>query len=195
MPVMTDAESFVELLRRVRLGESDAAYELVRLYELDIRIAVRARLSDPALRQQFDSMDICQSVLASFFLRAATGQYDLHEPGHLVGLLTRMAQNKLAMQARSHYQQRRDVRRMKSIHDFASAPSDKSPGPDRQAVDRDLLKRAYELMAPEVRQIADCRAQGAKWADVADQLGGTADARRKQFLRAMDRIAETLDIE
>jgi RNA polymerase sigma factor (sigma-70 family) len=191
---MTDAETFIELLRRVRLGEADAACELVRQYELDIRIAVRARLSDPALRQQFDSMDVCQSVLASFFLRAAAGQYDLHEPGQLVGLLTRMAQNKLAMHCRSHRQQRRDVRRTKSINDVAAAP-DRIPGPERQAVDRDLLRSAYELMDAEVRQMADRRVHGAKWGEIAAHLGGTADARRKQFLRAMDRIAQTLEIE
>ena len=94
-----------------------------------------------------------------------------------------MAQNKLAMHSRSHYQQRRDVRRVKSINDFVAAPADNSPEPSRQAVDRDLLSRAYELMDPEVRQMADCRVQGAKWGDIAAQLGGTADARRKQFLR------------
>jgi RNA polymerase sigma-70 factor (ECF subfamily) len=194
MPFMTDA-AFIELLRRVRRGEPEAAYELVQQYELDIRIAVRTRLSDPALRQQFDSMDICQSVLASFFLRAAAGQYDLHEPGQLVGLLTRMAQNKLAMHARSLHQQCRDVWRATSIDDLGAAPADKAPGPDRQAVDRDLLRRSYELMEPEIRQIADCRVRGAPWADIAAQLGGTADGRRKQFLRAMDRIAHTLAIE
>lgn len=192
---MTDAESFIELLRRVRLGEADAANELVRKYELDIRVAVRARLSDPALRRQFDSIDVCQSVLASFFLRAAAGQYDLHEPGQLVGLLTRMAQNKLAMQARKHHQQRRDVRRVNSFDDVVVQPADKSPGPAQQAVDRDLLKHAYDLMDPEIRQIADRRVYGAQWAEVATQMGGTAEARRKQFLRAMDRIAQTLDIE
>jgi RNA polymerase sigma-70 factor (ECF subfamily) len=195
MSAMADADSFIELLRRVRLGEPDAAYELVRQYELDIRIAVRTRLSDPALRRQFDSVDICQSVLASFFFRAAAGQYDLHEPGQLVALLTRMAQNKLAMHARSHYQQRRDVRRAKSISDDSGAPADQFPGPERQAVNRDLLNRAYELMDPEVRQMADCRARGSKWGDIAAELGGTPGARRKQFLRAMDRIAQTLQIE
>ena len=82
------------------------------------------------------------SVRASWqaFSCAAAGQYDLHQPGQLVGLLTRMAQNKLAMQARSHHQQRRDVRRVRSINDLAAAPADKSPGPGRQAVDRDLLQ-------------------------------------------------------
>jgi hypothetical protein len=51
------------------------------------------------------------------------------------------------------------------------------------------------LMDAEVRQIADCRVQGVPWEDIAARLGGTAEARRKQFFRAMDRIAQTLDIE
>src|SRR3954454_3246734 len=100
---------FADLLERVRGGDSDAASEIVRKYEAAIRVAVRTRLTDPALRRQFDSMDVCQSVLASFFARAAAGQFDLHEPAHLVGLLVRMAQNKVAYQARRHYSQRRDA--------------------------------------------------------------------------------------
>ena len=40
-------------------------------------------------------MDICQSVLGSFFVRAATGQYKLETPEHLLKLLTTMARNKL----------------------------------------------------------------------------------------------------
>jgi RNA polymerase sigma-70 factor (ECF subfamily) len=192
---MTLEQPFDELLRRVRLGEASAAYELVRRYESAVRVAIRTRLSDPALRQQFDSMDICQSVLASFFLRAAAGQYDLHEPGQLVALLTKMAQNKLAMHARDQYRQRRDVRRVTRIADDWTAPADKAPGPEQQAINRDLLKRAYELMEPDVRQIADCRVRGTNWSDIAAELGGTADSRRKQFRRAMDGIAQSLEIE
>jgi hypothetical protein len=50
-------------------------------------------------------------------------------------------------------------------------------------------------MNPEVRQIADCRAGGTEWDEIAARLGGTAEARRKQFRRAMDEIARTLEIE
>ena len=188
-------DQFDQLLHRVRRGESGAAFELVRRYESAIRIAVRTHLSDPALRQQFDSVDICQSVLASFFVRAAAGQYDLHEPGQLVALLTRMAHNKLAMQVRSQRQQRRDVRRVSSISNGLAVPADKTPGPEQQAVHRDLLSRAYSLMDREVRQMADCRAGGTEWEEIAARLGGTAEARRKQFRRAMDEIARTLEIE
>ena len=193
---MARDERFEQLLEEVRCGDSEAARELVQVYESAIRVAVRTRLSDPALRQQFDSMDICQSVLASFFVRAASGQYDLHEPAQLVGLLTQMARNKLAMRARGQYQQRRDIRRTSSISDrWAAPPPDKSPGPQKQAIDRDLLDRAYALMDHEVRQMADCRASGTEWEEIAARLGGTPEGRRKQFRRAMDEIAQTLDLE
>jgi len=195
---MSDAESFGELLERIRRGDASAANRLVRNYEQDIRIAIRTRLSDPALRRQFDSMDICQSVLASFFFRVAAGQYDLHEPGQLVALLTRMAHNKLAMHARSMYRQRRDVRRTTGESDWAATSpdhADTTPTPDEMAVDRDLVDRAYSLMDPEVRQIAARRVEGESWAQIAHHLGGTAEARRKQFCRAMDRIAEKLDVD
>ena len=104
---MRDKCVFADLLERVRRGDPDAAFDLVRKYESAIRVAVRTRLSDPKLRRQFDSMDVCQSVLASFFLRAAAGQYDLRDPAQLVALLTKMAHNKFAMRARHEYRQRR----------------------------------------------------------------------------------------
>src|SRR3990172_963149 len=100
---MSPGDHFSDLLERVRRGESDAAVELVNRYESTIRVAVRIRLTDPRLRRQFDSMDVCQSVLASFFVHAATGAYVLDEPRQLVALLTKMAQNKLNMHARPHF--------------------------------------------------------------------------------------------
>jgi RNA polymerase sigma-70 factor (ECF subfamily) len=192
---MSSETPFDELVSRVRGGESAAAEEIVRRYETAIRIAVRTRLSDPALRRQFDSMDICQSVLASFFLRTAAGQYDLHNPAQLVALLTKMAHNKLAMHARSEYQQRRDIRRATQLTDDLAESPLKAPQPFEQAADRDLLEQAFQLMDPQMRQMADSRAEGAGWTDIASKLGGTAEARRKQFRRAMNRIAEALRID
>jgi RNA polymerase sigma-70 factor (ECF subfamily) len=195
---MAPGDAFRELLLRVRSGDSDAAYELVRQYESDIRVAVRTRLSDPSLRRQFDSMDVCQSVLASFFLRAGAGQFDLSSPGQLVALLTRMAHNKLAMRARSQYRQRRDVRRTSSEDQGSGRENQMAdPGatPSEIALQRDLLDRALALMDPAVREIAELRTQGMDWNEIAGRLGGEADARRKQFARAIDRIASRLDVE
>ena len=107
---MPDAVSFEELIRRVRAGDQEAAAEVVRRYEPAIRRAVRFQLRDRRLRRHFDSMDVCQSVLGSFFVRAASGQYDLGRPENLLNLLIRMAQNKVATQARKREVDRRDAR-------------------------------------------------------------------------------------
>jgi hypothetical protein len=86
-------DEFLELIGRVSRGDADATCVLVRRFELAVRCAIRTRLSDPILRRQPDSMDVCQSVLASFFIRAATGAYDLHGPYQLIAVLVKIAQN------------------------------------------------------------------------------------------------------
>ena len=95
---MSEPPAFAEFLARIRAGDARAAEELVRRYESAIRLAVRTRLTDPTLKRRFDSVDVCQSVLASFFVRAAAGQYDLDSPGQLVRLLEAMARHKLLRQ-------------------------------------------------------------------------------------------------
>src|SRR5438128_6670216 len=108
---MSEPTRFAEFLRRIRGGDQEAAAELVRQYEPFIRREVRLRLEDRRLCRVFDSMDVCQSVLASFFVRTAAGQYDLERPEQLVKLLVRMARNKVVSAARRQYRQRRDARR------------------------------------------------------------------------------------
>ena len=104
---------FVEFIRRIRQGDQAAAEALIRRYEPEIRLEIRTwlRVRDPRLRRVFDSMDICQSVLAIFFVRAAIGEFELDEPTQLIRLLVGMARNRLAEQVRFHQRQRRDVRR------------------------------------------------------------------------------------
>src|SRR5215475_11805475 len=110
-------EAFHQLIGRVRNGDEHAAAELVRRYEPAIRRAVRFRLTDPRLRRTCDSMDVCQSVLLSFFVRVGSGQYDLETPEQLLRLLTTMARNKLLNQARQHHAACRDNRVTDDISD------------------------------------------------------------------------------
>jgi RNA polymerase sigma-70 factor (ECF subfamily) len=192
---MSDRDMFTSFLSRIRSGDAHAAEELVRRYEPAIRLAVRTRLTDPALRRQFDSVDICQSVLASFFLRAAAGQYDLRDPGQLTALLVRMAQNKLACQARFHSQQRRDAHKATSVDEQAVGPADPAPGPERVAAGRDLLEALRGRLTAEERAVADRRGVGQSWEEIAVALGGTADGRRMQLRRALDRVTRELGLE
>jgi hypothetical protein len=67
------------------------------------------------LWQQWQAIYISQSVLASFFLRVSTGQYELEEPAQLVKLLVGMTRNKVAFQARKQRALGRDHRRVEAL--------------------------------------------------------------------------------
>ena len=116
---------------------------------------------DPAMRRRLDSMDISQSVLSSFFLRTAAGQYDLRSPAQLVALLTKMARNKLAMQVRSQYRERRKVDPAAELDRVVNDLPDKAALPLQQVADRELVDQAYQLMDCQVRQMANFRADRA----------------------------------
>jgi RNA polymerase sigma-70 factor (ECF subfamily) len=192
---MNESE-FGDLLRRVREGDAGAAEELVRRYEPTIRVAVRTRLTDPVLKRQFDSVDICQSVLTSFFVRAAAGQFDLREPAQLVALLVRMARTKLAERVRFHRRQRRDGRLVAEGAEGATLDVvSPEPSPSQVATARDLLAALHARLTDEERLLAERRAAGRTWVEIAAELGGTPQARRKQLARALDRIAPEIGLD
>jgi RNA polymerase sigma factor (sigma-70 family) len=195
-PAPDDDADFNDFVRRIRAGDAAAAVKLVREYEPLIRREVRLHLEDSRLARLFDSLDICQSVLASFFIRTAAGQFDLENPSQLIKLLVTMARNKLASAARFHFQERRNARRM-SAHAHESARRTVAPegDPGEIVADRELLNKFRERLSQEERQLAEWRSQGASWAEIAAHLGGTPDARRLQLSRAVDRVASELGLE
>jgi hypothetical protein len=67
---MSEINSFDSFMRAIRSGNEDAARELVRRFEGVIRREARLRMDDHRLLRIFDSVDISQSVLSSFFVRA-----------------------------------------------------------------------------------------------------------------------------
>jgi RNA polymerase sigma-70 factor (ECF subfamily) len=186
---------FTELLGRVYVGDAEAAAELVRRYEPAIRLEVRLCLTDHRLRRLVDSMDICQSVLASFFVRAAAGQYDLNRPEQLLRLLVAITRNKARHMARTHRAGRRDYRREVAVDRDGFDVAATEPSPSRQAAGRELLDEFRRRLTEEERQLADLRGQGCEWAEIATRLGGTPWARCKQLARAANRVARELGLE
>jgi RNA polymerase sigma factor (sigma-70 family) len=192
---MLDESSFLGFIQRIRAGDEQATAELVRLFEPEIRREVRLRLRDPRLRRDFDSMDICQSVLASFFVRAALGQYQLDEPGHLLRLLVTMTRNKLIYQVRRGRRQRRDNRLRDEAGQEQLFLVEDGSDPHDLVERKELLQEFRKRMTEEERQLADLRSQGYEWAEVAARLGGTPEGRRKQLGRAIERISQELGID
>src|SRR5271163_3886532 len=137
---MPPDSSFDELIRQVGNGDEQAAARLVRDFEPVVRRVLRARLRGARARCDFDSLDICQSVLAIFFVRVVAGEYDLKEPDDLIKLLLTMTRNKLAEKMRHQHRLRRDSRRtVGGVEELALASQ--GPSPSSVVADKDLLEQ------------------------------------------------------
>ncbi|HKI34500.1 MAG TPA: sigma-70 family RNA polymerase sigma factor [Gemmataceae bacterium] len=191
---MEPEASFGDLLRRVRAGDAPAAAELVRQFEPEVRRHVRLRLSNPRfsrLQRVLDSVDISQSVLGNFFVRAALGQFDLETPRDLIGLLVTMAQNKLIDQARKRAN-RRPLLSGAVPRETVVAPGD---SPSQIVAGAELIQEFLRRMSPAERRIAELRAAHLGWGEIAAQVGGTGEGVRKQLERAIRRVERQLGLE
>ena len=191
---MSEPATFPNLMARLRQGDPRAAEDLCRHYESQLRLEVQLRLRDPRLRRLVDEADICQSVLRSFFVRARLGQYDVSEPGQLMRLLARMARNKVAAQARRHSAERRDFRRAEGL-DGAASICARDACPSQVVANAELLGKIRTRLSAEEQRMAELRVAGRSWAEVAQELGGSADARRVQLQRAANRVSRELGLE
>src|SRR4051812_3113288 len=192
---MLEENDFQDLIRRIRAGDEAAATELVRTYEPAIRRAARVRLSDSRLRRLFDSMDICQSVLASFFVRAALGQYELEQPDQLLRLLVDMSRKKLIDRAREQAAARRDYRRTPAGGQDVGEVAAAGPSPSQEVAADELLREFRTRLSEDERQLAERRALGQDWAQIAAERGGSPEALRKRLTRAVDRVAHELGLD
>jgi RNA polymerase sigma-70 factor (ECF subfamily) len=191
---MSEGTQFADFIRRIRAGDDQASRELVDRYEPVVRREVRMRVRDPRLYSRFDWTDVCQSVMASFFVRAAKGEYDLAAPDQLLRLLVVITRHKVAKEERRHRADRRDYRRLEPCDPAFLTGGATAHSPSRLVAGRDLLEEFRRRLSRDERELADLRAQGCKWAEIAAQLGGTPQARRKQLARAIDRVEQQLQV-
>lgn len=192
---MPEQQQFRDLIDRVRERDQDAATELVRRYENAIRRVVRIHLRDARMRRVLDSMDICQSVLASFFVRTALGQYELETPEQMLGLLASIARNKLSNQANRLKAKRRDIRREAGLGDDAASAVDAASDPSEQASAKEILEKVRSRLDENERHLAEQRALGRSWKEIADEVGGTDVALRKKLTRALNRVMAELGLD
>ena len=192
--LMLEQAAFEKLMGRIRAGDEDAAAELVHFYEPLIRREVRLQIRDRRLYRLFESIDVCQSVLGSFFVRTALGDYDLETPGHLVKLLMVMARNKVATAANRQRRQRRDNRRTTGPEELAGIV-DPGPSPSELISGQELLERFRAGFTDEERAIAGLRMDGFGWDEITARLGGKPQARRMQLARAVERVSRQMGLE
>jgi len=189
---MTTLADFPALLSRVRAGDQHAATQLHHRFAPLVRRTVAGRMMDSRLRRAFDAEDVCQEVMARFFRRAA--EYTLATEDDAERLLTTMARRKLSDRIDAERAECRDNRRAAGEADYADVVST-APSAVRVVIARDLWTAMRSRLSPEDRELADWRATGAEWDEIAQHVGGTAEALRKRLARAADRIAEELGLD
>jgi RNA polymerase sigma factor (sigma-70 family) len=193
---MSQGDPFPDLIQRVRAGDSDAIAQLVRDYEPEVRrvVHINLRMRNVRVRQQLNESDVCQSVLASFFVRAALGQYDLGTPEQLSKLLSQMARNKLNMGVNKAQAARRDIRRNEAGGLEDRELEARGASPSEEVVLQEQIRKMRELLSPEERKLAELRTKGLSWETIASELGGKAEALRKKLDRARERLEQHMGL-
>ena len=59
----------------------------------------------------------------------------------------------------------------------------------------ELLREAQLRLSSEERRVLQMRQQGLEWAEIAEQMGGTAEALRKRFARSVELISQQLGLD
>jgi len=158
-----------------------------------LRVIARVRLNDPRLRRLVDSMDICQSILANFFVRASAGEFDIETPEQLQKLLATMIRNKVTDHARRETAERRNMHRItrKSSDDLPLAG--KFDTPSGIVAAGELANLVRSRFTPDELAIVQRRIDGESWEQIAEQIGGNAEALRKKMTRAIARVAKQVE--
>lgn len=189
-----------ELLLRWHRGDQAAMAQLVQEEGDFVARQVRARLG-PQLRRQHDTGDIVQAMLLQA-LRSVP-RFLVSDRGHLRGLLVRMVENTLRVEAERQQRAKRDVRREQPLAfgpadtvldlDPVAAATDPAHAAQRAEL-RDWVRLALELLEPEDREIVRLRDYDQlPFGEIAAQLGLTEDAARMRHKRAMPKLARTLE--
>jgi DNA-directed RNA polymerase specialized sigma24 family protein len=160
----------------------------VRRLEPLLRRVVRMRLADPGLRRVFDSMDIYRSVLAKFLARDARGAFDLSTPEQLEKLLVKMALDKLTHRARH---ERRNAGALPEGWEPAAA----DPTPSHVAAQPEEAQLILQRLSAKERWLAEQRALGRTWQEIAPESCDSAAAVRMMHARAIARVRRELQAE
>ena len=80
-----------------------------------------------------------------------------------------------------------------SVEDIEVASSQTTPS--QCVAGEELLQTFRARLTDEERSLADSRTRDESWEEIANRMGGTPQARRKQLARAIDRVSKELGLE
>jgi RNA polymerase sigma-70 factor (ECF subfamily) len=162
-----------------------------RFRERLLRLA-RTRL-DRRLVPRIDEDDVLQSVLRSFFVRHADGQFAFESWNEVWNLLVLMTKRKCVKQAQVHFAERRDVRRNSGLAgDSDDSVVDASPaGP--MAAEVVLLAEASDRLWQELSDRERDVLALALAGRTIEQIGAELNRTQRTVRRLLGRVRERLE--
>lgn len=189
----TNQAQLDELLQRLRAGDRVAAGDLWIRFEPEIRRMLQVRLWQSGLRGREETEDRLQSVALLFFDRLDRGKLDerlndLESPEELLNLLKKMAAGKYVDWIRRRSAQRRGEGKKRALETMKLDPTADETRASQALQHEELAQQGMALLDENERCIAELFRSGRNWQQIADELGTTREAVRKQFYRAVDRL-------
>jgi DNA-directed RNA polymerase specialized sigma24 family protein len=141
---------------------------------------------------------VAQAVLVRLFVRLRRGEFELPGSEELIKLLNVLTRNHVIDEFRKEQTRKRCSVRVED-HDSEADILSTVPAPtatpsmivSEAELDRELRRR----LSPEERHLAEQRAAGRGWAELAAAAGTQPDALRKRLHRAMTRVFHELGLE
>ena len=186
---------FQHLLKLVRSGNPNATSKFLAEYEPFVRRAMRFRLARASLQSAADSVDVCQSVFGSLFIRLFAGEYELATEEDLNKLLYSIANNKFLALQRRELAKRRDRRLTVSLDTRVEIADKRQVTPERLLSLMELMTKFESNLEPDEWQLYQLRKQGQSWHSIATQVNDDPIVLRKRLSRAVRRVALALRIE
>ncbi|HUT88197.1 MAG TPA: sigma-70 family RNA polymerase sigma factor [Thermoguttaceae bacterium] len=186
-----ESTSGVDLVRRLREGDSRAAEELYARYVRQL-VRLAERQLGGRLAARFDAEDVVQSAFRSFFRRDARGDFEVGSSLELWRLLVKITVNKTRAKARHHTTRGRDVAAEAPAGEALVAEAlARGPGPDDAAAFVDQVAALLRGLPEPYGQILDMRLTGHSVAEIANTL----KVSRQTVYRVMDLLRQRLQKE
>ena len=186
-PVWSTQFEFDRLMRDVRDGSQEAAWELLERVGPHVERVVH-KLLNRELRSKFDSMDFVQAVWASFFVNRREIATFTH-PEQLIRFLVSMARNKVIGEHRRRLLTiKRDVKReeltISRISEAEEMQMRSDPSPSQYAIARECWQRMIDGQPELNRQVVMRKYMG----DTNEEIAAALSINRRTVTRILGKL-------
>ena len=196
-----------QFLETLRTGDSHAVEVLLRQIDPFLRKVIRQRLIDGRVRRVVDTTDVFHSVVKDFLARTRstpataaadgdrtplpgfgkTGEEESpFSPNALGAYLAAAVHHKIQTRWR------KEKRHAGSLNpEWEPASPDSSPSPLIQ--EQDFKEAIRARLSKDKQRLFDLKTQGLTWDEIAERVGGRADALRMRLTRSISAILRELE--